>query len=212
MLTFQAKEWFLDRKAIVAKLGAARTKFLSRVGGMVRVTAQRSMRYRSAHVQRGKKKGQPAPPSKPGAPPFARTDTRRGPLLREKLWYALDPTTETVVVGPVAFGAGKSKVPALHEFGGSVTINRRIKVTASGRKAHTSKQAEAYKAGIRSGRIPPPHRRRIKTLSYLAAYPARAYMAPALAKIYSRLPTLWANSLGVTSSLGTNSQGAKRVA
>ena len=46
MLRYVGKEMFLDRKRVTAATDAASLRNLNRGGGMVRVTAQRSMRQR----------------------------------------------------------------------------------------------------------------------------------------------------------------------
>jgi hypothetical protein len=101
VLTLKAKDFFFDRKTVQRALVPAKRKFLSKVGAFVRRSAQTSMRYRKG-------------PSKPGSPPSAHKE--RGALLRKLLWFAYDPSNDSVVVGPVA--TRKAEAPRLNEFGG----------------------------------------------------------------------------------------------
>ena len=96
-------QFFLDRAHIAKKIGAAKVKALMRSGGRMRITAQRSMRYRV--------KGSSAP----GAPPFAHK--KRGALLRKLLFFFYDQASDSVVVGPVS--SRKAEAPGLNEFGGT---------------------------------------------------------------------------------------------
>jgi phage gpG-like protein len=137
VLTLKAKDFFFDRKTVQRALVPAKRKFLSKVGAFVRRSAQTSMRYRKG-------------PSKPGSPPSAHKE--RGALLRKLLWFAYDPSNDSVVIGPV--GTGRAEAPRLNEFGGKAV-------------------------------------RRGKTVTY----PARPFMAPALAKEEPKLPFYWTNSV-----------------
>lgn len=114
-LSFRAKEWFLDSKRVEFLVDKDTAQFLNRVGGNVRTIARRSMRRRKKGV------------SAPGQPPLAHTGK-----LRDGIWYAYDPKTKSVVVGPTRFnqisyvfdGGGQGRnfragaIPAILEFGG----------------------------------------------------------------------------------------------
>ncbi len=134
-------QFFFDRAHVIARIGEARVKVLSKVGAFLRRRAQTSMRYRRKS-------------SAPGQPPSAHKE--RGALLRKLLYFSYDPHSDSVVVGPVASGRGEA--PRLNEFGGRVTRRRR---------------------GV----------------PYVATYPARPYMAPALKAEEPRLPAAWSNSV-----------------
>lgn len=101
MITGKSKNFFFDRKAVQRAIGPAKVQFLSKVGAFIRQSAQTSMRYRKG-------------PSRPGTPPSAHKEF--GALLRKLLWFAYDPHTDSVVVGPVA--TGRAQAPRLNEFGG----------------------------------------------------------------------------------------------
>lgn len=90
---------FFDRGA-VSKLVDQRTKrVLSKIGAFVRATARESIR-------RAKK------PSKPGRPPHTRTG------LIKKIIFIYNPSSKSVVVGPMKLNKPtQSALPAL-EYGG----------------------------------------------------------------------------------------------
>jgi hypothetical protein len=157
------KKLFFDRGAVEKAAGRAKIKALSRFGAVVRRVAQTSMRYRKSA-------------SKPGQPPSAHKSKRlaslkkmgrarhNGALLRELLFFAYDPKTGSVVVGPVGFKTKGTPVPALHEFGGERQGGKGdvvAKKTGRGRKAGVEIVSLAG-----------------KTLRY----PPRPFMSPALKK------------------------------
>lgn len=109
MITTKFKNLFLDRAHVIKKIGEARAKVLMRSGGKVRITAQRSMRYRV--------KGS----SPPGQPPYAHK--KYGALLRKLLFFVYDFSADSVVVGPVA--ARAAEAPKLNEFGGRAKRTRK---------------------------------------------------------------------------------------
>lgn len=110
MITFKKipKQFFFDRAHVIARIGEARVKTLSKIGAFLRRRAQTSMRYRRKS-------------SSPGQPPSAHRE--RGAMLRKLLYFSYDPRTDSVVVGPVASGRGEA--PRLNEFGGRITRQRR---------------------------------------------------------------------------------------
>lgn len=174
MINFKAKLFF-DRKAVIDRVGAAKAKVLGRIGAFIKRRAQTSMPYR--------KEGKA---SAPGKPPFAHKGGR-GPLLRKFLFSVYDPGKDTVVVGPERMLKGEA--PPLEEYGGQV---KRTKVIESGRKAHTPLQAKAFRAKVLSGQIKPKKK---PTKVYTAKYPARPFMATALAKEVTKIPDRWKNSI-----------------
>ena len=86
-----------------AKMAKAVEKYniesLGHAGGILRKTAQRSIRRRTG-------------PSRPGTPP----NTHSG-ALRRSIRYAVDKQREEVRIGPVASVIG-TRLGPLHEFGG----------------------------------------------------------------------------------------------
>lgn len=102
------KSGFFDRKAVIRSVEAGRLNGLSRFGGLVRKTAQRSMRKRKKS-------------SAPGKPPSVHEGS-----VKRLLFYAYDSGTRSVVAGPVGFAPSKTKlaiggtVPEVLEKGGAV--------------------------------------------------------------------------------------------
>lgn len=98
-----------DSAAIEEAVDSATRANLSAGGALTRKIQQQSMRYGSK-------------PSAPGSPPTAHRGGARigsGPFLRKFVMFSFDPSTRSVVVGPAALGRGT--VPALMEYGGTVT-------------------------------------------------------------------------------------------
>lgn len=164
----QWKEFFFDRLAIEKAAGKAAVRALSRFGAFVRRAAQTSMRYRT--------KGNSAP----GSPPFAHKSKRlaalkrmkrarhNGALLREFLFFAYDPGSKSVVVGPVGFKSrGGTPVPELHEKGGTVSANGRVMLVKN--KPGRDARGKFVSAG-----------ERLVRLTGAIKYPPRPFMRPAL--------------------------------
>jgi len=123
MIGMRVKGLFFNDDKILRHMSQVTRMALGKSGGVIRKTAQRSMRYVTAvpeqkkRVQQGKqKKVKPRIVSKPGEPPRA---VRPHPWLRKHLLYAYDPASRSVVVGPSVFGPS-SGAPATLEFGGTV--------------------------------------------------------------------------------------------
>lgn len=208
-LSWSVKRWFFDAARVRAMVAPVMLEFLARSGAWVKVVAQRSMRYRSARGRYAKMAAwEPGIYSPAGSPPYA---IRNHPYLREFLYFGLDPGRKTVVIGPIRLGA--SKVAALHEFGGTQRIRNR------NRRAYKIGQKGPVRLRYRSGesaagreiRVPTEAAifvrlqtaaqvRRANRLNrelygpathYVATYPARPYMRPALAKAVPLLPKFW---------------------
>ncbi|MBM4019876.1 MAG: hypothetical protein FJ288_16400 [Planctomycetes bacterium] len=220
-LRFTCKGYFFDREGVRRLLGTRTAAALSKAGALVRTIARRSMRYVTSlrHQQRqvaaGERKrltGEPAP-SPPGQPPHA---VRPHPWIREFLYYAYDPAAGSVVIGPVRLSS-RINVPALHEFGGTVMVRnkrRRMRKVGSGgevriggRPCRTSRFAYD-----RYGRAVMVTYARLRTsaqvaraneldealygpAAYMATYPPRPFMGPALAAAAPSLPRFWAASV-----------------
>lgn len=114
-------------------------------------------------------------PSEPGQPPSVHSGE-----LREYLFFAWDASSRSVVVGPAGFK--NSDVPNLQEFGGVRTNQRErtIRVVAPG-QGPRGRRTEART--LRAGEP--------------IVYPKRPYMAPALEKELSRVPSLFQNAVRV---------------
>lgn len=112
MRVSSAKKGFFDRDAVVKALDKVTFKALSRFGGNVRLTAQRSIRKESKKHK----------VSEPGKPPI----THPSPgdfLLRKWILYSYDQVRKSVVIGPAVL-PGAAGPPALQalEYGGKVRI------------------------------------------------------------------------------------------
>jgi hypothetical protein len=189
-------KFFLDRAKVQRAIGKARARNLSKVGAFVRRAAKSLLRYRKG-------------PSAPGSPASVHKSdqftvqkknrktgqTKRQPAspLRELIFFGLDESADSVVIGPTPFAKGEA--PRLEEFGGTVTRRRIIAVSTTGRKAKTPRQAAAYRAKILAGEIVP--KARTKVITYSATYPRRSFMSPALARESrnEKLAKIWANSI-----------------
>jgi len=103
----KVKSLFFDSSAVIAAVDAATRKVLNRIGGMIRLTARRSIKKASSKTA----------VSKPGKPPLSHTG-----LLRNYIYYSFDPQAKSVVVGPVALKAKGKDVPHTLEYSGSTRI------------------------------------------------------------------------------------------
>lgn len=138
---------FFSAPKVKRAVDRARRKALSKAGAFIRQVARTSMR-------RGRGS------SLPGTPPRAHEGS-----LRRLLFFAFDPASDSVVVGPVGFR--RSEAPSTLEFGGTITVTRR-------------------RARPGGGNVVEKRRARIE---------ARPYMGPALRKELPNMPKRWANSV-----------------
>ena len=168
---------FFNRQEVMARLEKATLVALRGAGALIRKTARRSLRPRK----------DPDKSSPPGTPPYSHTGK-----LRRSILFGLDPNRESVVIGPSA-SFGNTGIPGLHEFGG----NRKVKIYNSGvvyvgmearignRTFEVRTKAEARALAKFYGweylGKPPANQK------YLANYPARPYMLPAIIKMIPRI-------------------------
>lgn len=115
---------FFDSEKIIRLVDRGRRKALSKCGAFVRTRAKSSVRYRKQVSAAG------SPPSAHRSERFTRKKRNRktgaekkqpSSPLRELIYFAYDPRTETVVVGPEAFRNAKTPpgmAPAALEKGG----------------------------------------------------------------------------------------------
>lgn len=119
----QAKDLFFDRERVMAAVARGKRAALSKGAALVRLIAKRSIR---------KRKG----PSKPGNPPHSHKGQ-----LRNLLFYAYDPNTESAVAGPARL-TRSTEAPATLEFGGSVPSGfrdrRRVRKVGDGGEIRVS--------------------------------------------------------------------------
>jgi hypothetical protein len=109
MIDMRIKSLFFDRPKVILATDRATRRNLSKAGAFIRQAAKTSIRPR-----RGT--------SPPGSPPFSHEGS-----LRRLILFGYEPTTKTVVVGPVRFKRGEA--PPLLEFGGSARRRRRARKT-----------------------------------------------------------------------------------
>lgn len=106
MITMRIKDSFFDRHVVMAAMGNAKRKVLSKAGAFIRTSAKTSIRKR--------KKSAP-----PGSPPHSHEGS-----LRRLILFGYDRSSDSVVVGPVGFK--KSTAPNVLEYGGdTVVLSRR---------------------------------------------------------------------------------------
>lgn len=128
------KNWFFTSAEVLARVDAARRKALSRMGAFVRTRARSLLRYRKQGSAAG------SPPSVHRHGGFARKTVKKDGTkvvratspLRELVFFAYDPGTDSVVAGPAVFrGASrktspaKGTVPGLIEGGGQAVWERK---------------------------------------------------------------------------------------
>jgi hypothetical protein len=102
--TLQVTKWFFDKEAVVNAVDKATRGVLSRFGAYVRRTAKSSIRQ-SKNV------------SKEGSPPRSHTG-----LLKQFIFFAYDPDTQGVVIGPEKLNAKIGSAPETLEYGGQNTV------------------------------------------------------------------------------------------
>ena len=167
-ITMKMKELFFDRPKVRAAMNAATRKALSRAGAFVRTRAKSSIR-KAPYLKRktrGKSRSDfRRSSSKPGNPPFSQVGT-----LKRFLFFAYDPASESVIVGPARI-TRSTDAPHTLEFGGRAMIKLKP-LPKWWRK---------------------PKKRR--PLSKRVFIKKRPYMLPALQKEAPNFPKLWANSI-----------------
>jgi len=192
----QIKVNFFTPAALAHALDREEQRRLGQLGGYVRKVARNSLKY-----------GETSAPS--GQPPvihrgkfhFQKTDRKTGVVsrpsvspLRELLFFAQDPTTKSVVVGPMLFrGTGKhvktsGPVPATLEKGGTVRVERDVFV--GGRKA-TPRQRDAFLRLLKEGRITRERTPTVKVTS--KQYAPHPFMGPALQRSLPKFSAYFAN-------------------
>lgn len=120
----QLRAGFFDTAAVQKEVAALERKTLSRFGAYTRQRIRSSLKYRPGKSQ-------------PGRPPHVHTSggitrTKRNKAgqetrqtvspLRDLVFFAYDPGTRSVVVGPAKFGGKGGVVPKLLEQGGTGTF------------------------------------------------------------------------------------------
>lgn len=149
---------FFDSPRVIAAVDVATRRAMSKMGAFVRTRARSSIRKRKK-------------PSPPGSPPSSHVGT-----LRNLLFFAFDPVTYSVVVGPVLLGRRPDAVPGTLEAG--AVVPRVVREPLPAARRATKRQAAAYRRLLKEGRLVRPP---VRLRTVAAAYPPRPYMGPALA-------------------------------
>ncbi|HBG28585.1 MAG: hypothetical protein A2Y10_08560 [Planctomycetes bacterium GWF2_41_51] len=137
---YKVKTLFFDSPAVLASVDSATRKVLNRIGGMIRLTARRSIKKAPSHTA----------VSKPGKPPLSHTG-----LLRNYIYYSFDPLSRSVLVGPVALNAKGKNVPRILEYSGSAKIKgKNVHIAArpfmaSALRVNQPKMAALWKNSVR---------------------------------------------------------------
>jgi hypothetical protein len=179
MTALKSPQFFLDRKPVIDALGKAVVKNLSKFGVFVRQAARSSIRKRKR-------------PSAPGSPPSSHIGT-----LKRLIFFAFDPQTKSVVIGPEALGTSVSGAPEVLEHGGQMRtrprrarkIGRRGPIALEGRRpvivtlksAAMVRRAQSIDTAMSAGPRPTIAR--------------RPYMGPAFEQALKDLPPMWADSV-----------------
>lgn len=108
---FVIKKLFFDKPKVIKIVGETMARTLNRMGGRIKITMKRSMKYAKG-------------PSAPGTPPHAHRGKGKRPLLRTRTFHYLNPDKikPSVIAGPELL-PGKSStksVPRLLEKGGTL--------------------------------------------------------------------------------------------
>jgi len=113
--TLAVTKWFFDSPKVASMMDAASVKVLSKFGAYVRRTMRSSIR---------RAKGS----SKPGNPP----KSHGADLLKKFIFFAFDPQTRSVVIGPERLNAKVGDTPRVLEFGGrnEIATYRKRKIVA----------------------------------------------------------------------------------
>ena len=194
-LRFNSRMYF-DRNAVVNAVGLAAANALCKAGAYIRQSAKSSIRKRKRA-------------SRPGEAPSSHVGT-----LRNRIQFAYDPPTRSVVIGPTPIGP-VGVVPPTLEYGGTVSKRRNIRrkkrmlggageIRIDGPACRTTKKnregkSVTYARLQTAGQVDRANRlnEELYGPEFLAAVQIapRPYMGPALKKEMPKLPTLWAGSV-----------------
>lgn len=119
------KEMFFDRKEVIAALGRANVKVLSRFGAFVRTTARQSIKKIKGKVGRVKKRKYKERDTKGVSPPGSPPASHRGTLKRG-IAFGYDLSKRSVLIGPRPFSGTvtPASLRAL-EHGGPSLVRRK---------------------------------------------------------------------------------------
>jgi hypothetical protein len=98
---------FFDSKKVIAAVDKAERRVFSRFGAFVRRTAKSSIRKRKRSAE-------------PGRPPSSHTG-----LLKRFIYFAYEPASHNVVIGPIALSGKIGAAPLALEHGGRSKVATR---------------------------------------------------------------------------------------
>lgn len=211
-LTLDVKKSFFDRDLVLNKVGAATAKKLSRIGGTIRLIARRSMKFN----KRGTPSLPGKPPRYHTKNENASLRKILFALNPDQQGVVIGPVKLNFVQFDETGVLKTGTVPAVQEFGGSVGIREKLipmtwrdavrRFGQEGGKHWVSQagllsedaakriygKAAVHRIDHSQGGVWVPagrkRRDRIVTRVRKANYPARPYMAPALAKHLPKIP------------------------
>lgn len=102
----RVKEFFFDKAKVIRAVDKARRAVLSKAGAFIRTTARHSLRRRKGAAP-------------PGQPPHSHTG-----LLKRFLYFAYEPASDSVVIGPAKLNK-PGAAPRVLEHGGKTLIHQR---------------------------------------------------------------------------------------
>lgn len=103
---FQEAKAAFFRDDLLAKIGKAKFRALSKFGAYVRTRSRTSLRYKQGTAPAGK-------------PPYSHSG-----LLRDFIYFAYDESTGSVVIGPVVLNGGSAQALESLEYGGPSILRR----------------------------------------------------------------------------------------
>lgn len=106
MLDMKIKQLFFDTAKVKRAVDSARRRVLSKAGAFIRRRAKSSIRKRKAT-------------SAPGQPPSSHTG-----ILKRFIYFGYEPSTDSVVIGPVRLQK-LGDAPSALEHGGKTVVRRR---------------------------------------------------------------------------------------
>jgi len=110
-IRFKMKDFFFDRAVVLDLIDKAAVKGLGYFGAVVRLTAKRSIKNAKNFFDH----------SRAGNPPKSHVGT-----LKRMIYYAWDPSTRSVVIGPQLF-TPMTGAPETLEYGGNAFIKSKKK-------------------------------------------------------------------------------------
>jgi len=206
---------FFDSPAVIGAMDKATRRVLSRFGAYVRRTAQKSI------VKRKKA-------SEPGQPPSSHTG-----LLKRFIYFAYEPNTRNVVIGPVRLAKSTGEAPSVLEHGGTLgrrrNPRRRTRVLGGageirigGPASVNTKKANGIHGKVRvtygilktQDQVARANRLNEEiygpmTIGGKGPILARPYMHPAFQKEKPKLPQMWRDSLSKGAWSGAAYERAK---